>query len=125
MPQNEKSRKGSKKKCCYNTILKSAALQGKLDGYREDKRRGKELNEDQKAAVAKYEFQLENLLTYLQPPDRYDEVVGTLDFARELTGQFTKLASDDAKDKKKQAKREQQEKARQELAKVCHSRSRM
>ena len=49
---------------------------------------------------------------------RYDEVVGTLDFARELTGQFTKLASDDAKDRKKQAKREQQEKARQELAKV-------
>ena len=35
-------------------ILKSAILQGKLDGYREDKRRGKELNEDQKAAVAKY-----------------------------------------------------------------------
>ena len=54
-----------------------------------------------------------------QPPLRYDEVVGTLDFARELTGQFTKLASDDAKDRKKQAKREQQEKARQELAKVC------
>ena len=51
-------------------------------------------------------------------PFRYDEVVGTLDFARELTGQFTKLASDDAKDRKKQAKREQQEKARQELAKV-------
>ena len=51
-------------------------------------------------------------------PLRYDEVVGTLDFARELTGQFTKLASDDAKDRKKQAKREQQEKARQELAKV-------
>jgi len=76
---------------------------GKLDGYREDKRRGKELNEDQKAAVAKY-----------------DEVVGTLDFARELTGQFTKLASDDAKDRKKQAKREQQEKARQELAKVAY-----
>ena len=50
---------------------------------------------------------------------RYDEVVGTLDFARELTGQFTKLASDDAKDRKKQAKHEQQEKARQELAKVC------
>ena len=56
----------------------------------------------------------------IQPPLlRYDEVVGTLDFARELTGQFTKLASDDAKDRKKQAKREQQEKARQELAKVC------
>ena len=94
-------------------------LQGKLDGYREDKRRGKELNEDQKAAVAKYD-QLSTLLTNFQlmQPLRYDEVVGTLDFARELTGQFTKLASDDAKDRKKQAKREQQEKARQELAKV-------
>ena len=42
-------------------ILKSAILQGKLDGYREDKRRGKELNEDQKAAVAKY-YQLSTLL---------------------------------------------------------------
>ena len=51
-------------------------------------------------------------------PFRYDEVVGTLDFARELTGQFTKLASDDAKDWKKQAKREQQEKAWQEFSKV-------
>ena len=49
---------------------------------------------------------------------RYDEVVSTLEFARELTGTFTKLASDDAKDRKKQAKHEQQEKARQELAKV-------
>ena len=38
----------------YSATLKSATLQGKLDGYREDKRRGKELNEDQKAAVAKY-----------------------------------------------------------------------
>ena len=32
---------------------KSFTFQGKLDGYREDKRRGKELNEDQKAAVSK------------------------------------------------------------------------
>ena len=43
---------------------------GELDGYQEDKRRGKELNEDQKAAVAKYDFQLENLATYLQPPQQ-------------------------------------------------------
>ena len=33
-------------------------------------------------------------------------------------GQFTKLASDEARDRKKSAKRELQEKARQELAKV-------
>ena len=37
-----------------SATLKNATLQGKLYGYREDMRRGKELNEDQKAAVAKY-----------------------------------------------------------------------
>ena len=47
--------------------LKSATLQGKLDGYREDKRRGKELNEDQMAAVAKYEFQLKIFNVYNRP----------------------------------------------------------
>ena len=63
--------------------------------------RGKTLNEDQQLAVAKY-----------------DEVIGTLDFARELSGQFTKLAIDEVKDKKKLMKKEQQEKSRLELAKV-------
>ena len=53
-------RRQEKMKCVLLT-LKSATLQGKLDGYREDKRRGKELNEDQKAAVAKY-YQLSTLL---------------------------------------------------------------
>jgi caprin-1 len=76
---------------------------GKLDGYREDSRRGKELNNDQQAAVAKY-----------------DEVIGTLEFARELTGQFGKLALDEAKDRKKTLKKEQQERARQELVKVTY-----
>merc|ERR1712013_632343 len=54
---------------------------GKLDAYRDTLQRGKSLNEDQQAAVAKY-----------------DEVIGTLEFARELSGQFTKLALDEAKD---------------------------
>ena len=38
-----------------------------------------------------------------------------------MPGQFTKLASDEARDRKKSAKRELQEKARQELAKVRDS----
>merc|ERR1719431_1210771 len=48
----------------------------------------------------------------------YDEVIGTLEFARELSGQFTKLALDEAKDKKKMMKKEQQERAKVELIKV-------
>ena len=75
--------------------------QGKLDVYRDTLQRGKSLNEDQQAAVAKY-----------------DEVIGTLEFARELSGQFTKLALDEAKDKKKMMKKEQQERAKVELIKV-------
>merc|ERR1719449_237180 len=74
---------------------------GKLDVYRDTLQRGKSLNEDQQAAVAKY-----------------DEVIGTLEFARELSGQFTKLALDEAKDKKKLMKKEQQERAKVELIKV-------
>jgi len=74
---------------------------GKLDAYRDTLQRGKPLNEDQQAAVAKY-----------------DEVIGTLEFARELSGQFTKLALDEAKDKKKLMKKEQQERAKVELIKV-------
>jgi len=74
---------------------------GKLDAYRDTLQRGKTLNEDQQAAVAKY-----------------DEVIGTLEFARELSGQFTKLAIDEAKDKKKMMKKEQQERAKVELIKV-------
>ena len=49
---------------------------------------------------------------------KYSEVIGTLEFARELSGQFNKLAIDEAKDKKKMMKKEQQERARVELVKV-------
>jgi len=76
---------------------------GKLDAYRDTLQRGKTLNDDQQAAVSKY-----------------DEVIGTLEFARELSGQFNKLAIDEAKDKKKMMKKEQQERARVELVKVTY-----
>merc|ERR1712079_454379 len=51
---------------------------GKLDSYRDILRRGKALNEDQQSAV-----------------DKYDEVIGTLEFTKELMGQFSKLATDE------------------------------
>lgn len=46
------------------------------------------------------------------------QVISTLDFTKELMGQFTKLAQDDARDKKKMAKKEQLERAKEELSKV-------
>ena len=44
--------------------------------------------------------------------------MGTLDFTKELMGQFNKLAIDEAKDKKKILRKELQEKSRDELTKV-------
>ena len=44
--------------------------------------------------------------------------MGTLDFTKELMGQFNKLATDEAKDKKKIMRKELQEKSRDELSKV-------
>ena len=44
--------------------------------------------------------------------------MGTLDFTKELMGQFNKLATDEAKDKKKILRKELQEKSRDELSKV-------
>jgi len=76
---------------------------GKLDAYRDTLQRGKTLDDDQQAAVAKY-----------------DEVIGTLELARELSGQFNKLAIDEAKDKKKIMKKEQQERVKVELDKVTN-----
>lgn len=46
------------------------------------------------------------------------QVIGTLEFTKELMGQFSKLATDEAKDKKKILKKELQEKSRDELSKV-------
>ena len=44
--------------------------------------------------------------------------MATLDFTKELMGQFNKLATDEAKDKKKILRKELQEKSRDELSKV-------
>jgi hypothetical protein len=54
----------------YLVKITFSSDQAKLDGYRADFQRGKELNEDQKLAISKYE-----------------EVLQNLDFARELSGQ--------------------------------------
>jgi len=76
---------------------------GKLDGYREAKAKGKPLNDDQQQAVSKY-----------------DEVLVSLDLVRDLSSQLNKLAVDESKDRKKSMKREQAEKAKADLAKVCY-----
>ena len=44
--------------------------------------------------------------------------MGNLELARELSGQMAKLVGDEAKEKKKQVKREMQERNRSELVKV-------
>jgi len=75
---------------------------GKLDGYREDKRKGKVLNDDQNAAVSKYE-----------------EVIGNLEFARELTTQFKAMAVEEEKSRKKQLKKELQERNTSEIKKIA------
>lgn len=75
---------------------------GKLDGYRADYQRGKTLNDDQKAAIAKY-----------------DEVSQNLDFARELSGQFKTLALEDEKTRKKVLKKEAQERAKNDCLKIA------
>ena len=77
-------------------------FQSKLDGYRADYNRGKELNDDQKSAIAKYE-----------------EVIQTLEFARELSGQFKTLVLDEDKGRKKLLKKEQLEKAKSEAQKLA------
>lgn len=78
------------------------SFQAKLDVYRADDQRGKELNDDQKLAISKYE-----------------EVLQTLDFARELSGQFKTLIVEEDKTKKKLLKKEQLEKAKSEAQKLA------
>merc|ERR1712088_266062 len=75
---------------------------GKLDGYRADYQRGKTLNDDQKAAIAKY-----------------DEVLQTLEFARELSAQFKTLAIEEEKTRKKQIKKDLQEKNKAEIERIA------
>lgn len=61
----------------------------KLTSYRDLQKAGKELNSDQKVAVAKY-----------------DEVAQTLEFARDLSKQVTSIATSAEREAKKQAKKE-------------------
>merc|ERR1711953_460519 len=75
---------------------------GKLDGYREDDRKGKELNADQKAAIAKY-----------------DEVMQNLEFARELQQQFKTMIVDEERSSKKKLKKEAVERAKVESGRLA------
>ncbi len=73
-----------------------------MDGYKANYEQGKELNDDQKAAIAKY-----------------DEVMHGLEFSRELTGQFKTIADEEAKNRKKQLKKEQHDRIRNEIGRVA------
>lgn len=73
----------------------------KLESYRQLQDSGKDLNQDQKTAIAKYE-----------------EVVQTLEFARDLCKQFLGIASVSEKEAKKQARKEIAAKSHSELAKI-------
>ena len=77
-------------------------FQGKLDAYREETRNGKELNQDQTAAVAKY-----------------DEVMTNLEFAKDLQTQFRNFLADEERTKKKQAKKEATERAKTETSRLA------
>lgn len=76
-------------------------FKAKLESYRELQSSGKDLNQDQKTAVA-----------------RYDEVVQTLEFARDLCKQFLGIVAVSEKEAKKQARKEAAAKSQAELAKV-------
>lgn len=73
----------------------------KLESYKELQNSGKELNADQKIAVAKY-----------------GEVAQTLEFARDLSKQFLGIAIVSEKDAKRLAKKEAAARCASELAKV-------
>ncbi|XP_008559915.1 caprin homolog isoform X2 [Microplitis demolitor] len=74
---------------------------GKLESYKDLQKNGKELNHDQKTAVAKY-----------------DEVLQTLEITRELYKQIVGISNDFAKQQKKQARKEALERMQQDIAKV-------
>nr|XP_023011951.1 caprin homolog [Leptinotarsa decemlineata] len=73
----------------------------KLESYKELQNAGKELNADQKTAVAKF-----------------NEVISTLDFARDLSKQFLSIAVASEKEAKKLAKKEAAAKYQAELARL-------
>ncbi|XP_011708095.1 PREDICTED: caprin homolog [Wasmannia auropunctata] len=74
---------------------------GKLESYRDLQKNGRELNADQKTAVAKY-----------------DEVLQTLDITRDLYKQIVNIANDAVKQQKKLARKEAVERMQQDIAKV-------
>ncbi|XP_056642240.1 caprin homolog [Diorhabda sublineata] len=73
----------------------------KLESYKDLQNAGKELNADQKTAVAKF-----------------NEVISTLDFARDLCKQFLGIAVASEKEAKKVAKKEAAAKYQAELARL-------
>nr|XP_054761988.1 caprin-1-like [Lytechinus pictus] len=73
----------------------------KLDGYREMVTDGKGLNKDQEEAVSHFE-----------------EVGASLEFAKELSKQFTTILNEATKAQKREAKREKQQKHEQELGRI-------
>lgn len=73
----------------------------KLESYKQLQNSGKDLNQDQKTAIAKY-----------------NEVVQTLEFARDLCKQFLGIATVSEKEAKKQARKEISAKSHSELAKI-------
>ena len=77
-------------------------FQGKLDGYRNDRDKGKELNADQKAAITKY-----------------DEVIQNLDFARNLQQEFNKIIVEEERASKKKSKKEAVERAKFESGRLA------
>jgi len=73
----------------------------KLEQYRVDLRAGKTLNDDQLTAVANYE-----------------QVLGSLEMAKELSKHFAGMWTERQKEIKKQLKKEQQERIHDELEKI-------
>lgn len=84
-----------------NLTLLFVFLQSKLESYKDLQKSGKDLNQDQKTAIAKY-----------------DEVITTLDFARDLCKQFLSIAVVSEKDDKKKARKEAFARSQAELTKV-------
>lgn len=96
-------------KACISAIEKKLRnlekRKGKLDAYREKLTKGEKLDKDQKEAV-----------------DKYETVIASMEFAKELQKQF-QMMSDEAdklaeKQSKKQAKREKQERQQQEVERL-------
>lgn len=76
-------------------------MQGKLESYRDTEKSGKELSNDQKVAVSKY-----------------NEVTQTLEFAREFQKQIQQIATVSEKELKKKQKKDEAAKRQNEANKI-------